>query len=492
MDTEILSRIQFALTAGFHFLFPPVSIGFAVFLALVELAYLKTGDKKFLAAAKFFAKLFAMIFAVGVVTGIILVFQFGTNWPVYSKFVGDVFGSPLAIEAVFAFFMESTFLAVVLFGWDRVGRKAHFFATVMVCIGSHLSAVWIIAANSFMQTPDGYALVAEKQNAGGSKIVEELPKGYVPTPAEVANTRAQITDFCAMALNKSTLDRLSHTVAAAWLSGGFLALGVCSFYVLRRRRESEFAVPCGKIALAFSAVAAVAMYATGHHSASKLAVNQPEKLAAFEGHYETSERAPLYIFGIVDEKNKTVRGLKVDGFFSLLAFGDLSAEVKGLNELPSDEFIMKAESIKPSASAAAEAARARPKYWAPVQFCFQSFRIMVYLGCAIGALSAFGCLLWARGRLFDPDSKFSRLFMVCAMPSFALPLIASQAGWAAAEVGRQPWIVWHLLRTSDAVSTNASAGEILFSILLFTSLFAAVSSVFCAAFARKIRIGAGQ
>lgn len=486
MEVDILSRIQFALTAGFHFLFPPISIGFAVFLVLVEFFWLRTGNEKYLKASKFFAKLFAMIFAVGVVTGLIMVFQFGTNWPVYSKFVGDVFGSPLAIEAVFAFFMESTFLAIVLFGWNKISKKAHFFATIMVCIGSHLSAVWIIAANSFMQTPDGYRLVIEQSDNNRKTEWVEVPQGTVPTSEQVSKMKAEITDFTAMALNKSTIDRLSHTISASWLSGAFLALGICSYYVLRRRKEVEFAIPCGKIALGFAMFSAVVMLFTGHQSAAKLVDTQPEKLAALEGHFSTEANAPLYVFGWVDVENKKVNGLKIPSLFNILTHGDFSTEIKGLNDLPSNDFIRKAENKNLTP---VEIAEVRPKYWAPVQFCFQTFRIMVYIGGAICLLILLGGYLWIKRDLFNVNSKLSNLFMKCAMWSVLLPLVASQVGWAVAEVGRQPWIVWHILRTSDAVSTVVSGGEVLFSIILFTILFVGVSGVFCWLFFKKIKIG---
>jgi len=484
MEVDILSRIQFALTAGFHFLFPPISIGFSVFIVAVEALWLKTGDERYKRAAMFFLKLFGLIFAVGVVTGIVMVFQFGTNWPIYSNFVGDVFGSPLAIEAVFAFFMESTFLAIALWGWDRVSRKAHFFATVMVCIGTHLSAIWIIAANSFMQTPAGFKL--EMQGFENGAIVSKiLPDGYVPSAAEIPQTKAVITDFVQMALSPSMTDRLTHTVAASWLSGAFLALGICAYYVLRRRKDVDFAKPCLKVGLVYALFGCVLMLYTGHGGAKTLATTQPEKLAAFEGHYETMAHAPLYLVGWVDEDSRTVYGFKADGWLSLLAFNSFSAEVKGLNDLPDADFI---KSMNKDASAA-QTEVLRPQYWAPVNFVFQTFRFMVYLGVSIMALVAAGLLLWARGKLFDLSSLFTRVFLICLLPSVALPIAASQLGWAAAEVGRQPWIVWHILKTKDAVTTLASPGEILFSIIMFTAIFTFITVVFSAVFLRMIKAG---
>ncbi len=478
MDVELLSRIQFATTAAFHFLFPPISIGFALFIVFVEFMWLKTGDEKYKRATKFFLKLFGMIFAVGVVTGIIMVFQFGTNWPVYSRFVGDVFGSPLAIEAVFAFFMESTFLGVALWGWDKIGKKAHFFSTLMVCVGSHLSAIWILIANSFMQTPAGFVL--EYTNPI-TKVATILPKGTVPSPEQIAHTRAVITDFWELCTNPSVIDRITHTISACWLSGAFLALGICAYFILRNR--TDFAKPCAKFALILAFIGVAAMGFTGHISAKNLAVNQPEKLAAFEGHYSTTQHAPLYLIGYVDEVSQQVKGISLGGWLSTLAFGSESAEVKGLLDLPSDDFLRK---INPNATPE-EIKKMRPQYWAPISFSFITFRVMVGLAMVMCAMVALGFYLWATGKLFDTQSKLVRVFYFCAIPSVILPILASQVGWAAAEVGRQPWIVWHILKTSDACTTSATAGEIAFSTIAFTLLFIFISAVFLYAFFRKIK-----
>ncbi len=483
MDVEILSRIQFALTAGFHFLFPPLSIGLGVFIVLVEAMWVFTNNIIYKQAAMFFTKLFGLIFAAGVMTGIVMLFEFGTNWPVYSNFVGDVFGSPLAIEAVFAFTMESVFLGIALWGWKRVGKKTHFFATIMVCIGAHLSSVWILAANSFMQTPAGYKLVTSIKD-GGNEISITMPEGFVPPPESLENTKALITDFWAMAFSDSCLDRIGHTVSASWLAGAFLAMGILSYYILKRR-NFDFAKPCLKIAIYFAMVSAVFMFFTGHHSARKIATTQPEKLSAFEGHFETQKDAGLYLWGWVDEENQTTYGLKISGWFSYLAFGNFSAEVRGLKELPDDAFLKK---IHPELSGD-ELAKVRPQYWAPVNLTFQLFRMMVYLGGAMIALCMLGFYLTTRRKIFDLDSRLSRIFLYCAIPSVALPILASQFGWAAAEVGRQPWIVWHILKTQDAVTTSVGAGQILFSIIMFLLIFSVITCLFLYVFLRKVKEG---
>ncbi|MBQ6535027.1 MAG: cytochrome ubiquinol oxidase subunit I, partial [Opitutales bacterium] len=349
-----------------------------------------------------------------------------------------------------------------------LGKRAHFFSTCMLCLGAHLSAVWIIAANSFMQTPAGFELQFTDPITGA---VQTLAQGAVPTAEQIPHTRAVISDFWKMALSASFADRFFHTVAGAWICGAFFALGVCGWLVLKGR--TNFAEPCAKIALVFGAVSSAAMMFTGHESARTLACTQPEKIAAFEGHYNTVSSAPLCLVGNVDEQKREVSGIKADGLFSFLAFGSFDSEVKGLNDLPSDEFLRR---IYPNATPA-ELERVRPKFWPPVNFSFHSFRIMAYLGGAIAAFAAWGFALWIFGILFDLRKPLSKWFWRASLLSILLPLAASQAGWALAEVGRQPWIVWHVLKTSDAVTTSASAGEILFSIILFSAIFAAVTAV---------------
>lgn len=462
MDTETLSRLQFALTAGFHFIFPPITIGFSLFILFVEIAWIKTGNRKYRGAAEFFLRLFSVLFSIGVATGIIMIFQFGTNWPRFSEYVGDVFGSPLVIEAVFAFFLESTFLGIALFGWKKLSKRMHCFSTAMVCLGSHLSAVWILVANSFMQTPSGYKI----ETAGGAE-------------------KAVITDFFSMAFNPSSLDRIAHTITASWLSGAFLAMGICAWFILKKRPEKSFAVPCMKMAVYFALAASAAALFTGHSSAVGVASNQPEKLAAFEGHYNSQNRAGLYLFGWVDESERKVRGVKVDSLLSILAFGSSDAAVAGLNDLPSTDFL---KGRHPQFEEN-QIEKLREQYWPPAGFCFQTFRFMVYFGILIFALSLFGSALAFFGKIAAVNSAATRLFLKISIPSLLLPLAASQCGWAAAEVGRQPWTVWHLMKTSDAMATSVSAGEILFSLICFAALFCIISIFGIRSFLFKIANG---
>jgi len=471
MDLEILSRIQFAVTAGFHFLFPPITIGLSVFLVLVGVFWLKTKDERYAKCLGIFLKLFSMLFAVGVATGIVMIFQFGTNWSIYSNFVGDVFGSPLAIEAVIAFFLESTFLGIAIFGWRKIGDKKHFFAILMVCFGAHLSSLWILTANSFMQTPAGFVL--EKNGV-------EMPESFVVNSEDAKITKAKITNFSEMVFSPSTINRVTHTLAASWLSGAFLALALCGYYSLHKK---DFAIPCGKIALGFATFSALLMVVTGDRSARQLAVTQPEKLAAFEGHFHTTKEAPLYLFGWVNESERKVTGLKIDGFYSLFTFGNNDANVVGLLDLPSKDFLLK---IHPDASDA-DIESLRPNYWAPVNMCFQNFRIMVFSGVLMILILLVGIIFWIKKILFRTDVKISKYYSMLLIPALLLPLLASQTGWICAEVGRQPWIVWHILKTKDAVSYSIAPSEVLISLLMFGGIFIFISVSFVFLFLKKTR-----
>ena len=435
MDIVLLSRLQFAITIGFHYLYPPLSIGLGLILVVMEGLYLKTRNPLYLQMTRFWVRVFGLIFAFGVGTGIVMEFEFGTNWARYSRFVGDIFGSPLAAEGIFAFFLESGFLAILLFGWDKVGPRMHFFATLMVALGAHFSAIWIIVANSWMQTPTAYRVV---ETATG--------------------TRAEITSFWGAVLNPSTLDRLSHTIMGAWQAGAFFVVSVAAFYLLRDRHR-EFARASLKIALGVAMVASLGQLVTGHGSAVTVAEHQPAKLAAFEGIYETGSEADLALFGWVDEDAQRVIGVSLPGMLSWLVGGSTATVVKGLNDFPVAD---------------------RP----PVQPVFQFYHLMVAIGMALIALSWGGGLLAWRGVLFR-----SRPLLWVMVGSVLLPQIANQLGWAAAEVGRQPWIVQGLMRTRDAVSDNLAPGQVLFSLILFTIIYLALFVVFFVLLDHKIRKG---
>jgi cytochrome d ubiquinol oxidase subunit I len=435
MDVLALSRLQFALTIAFHYLFPPLSIGLGILLVTVEGLWLATKKPLYHQMARFWTKVFALTFAIGVATGIVMEFEFGTNWAAYSRYVGDVFGSALAAEGIFAFFLESGFLAVLLFGWDKVGPRLHFFATCMVALGAHFSAIWIVVANSWMQTPAGFHIVGQGLAA-----------------------RAEVTDFWAMVFNPSSLDRLSHTLVGAWQAGAWLMVSVGAWYLLHRRHR-DFALASVKIGLVLAAIAAILSLASGHASAQGVARNQPAKLAAFEGLWQTAPQAPLHLFGWVDEARGRTRGPEVSGLLSWLAYGESGRPVTGLEAIPRAD---------------------RP----PVNATFQLFHLMVGVGCALIGLAAWATLALWRGRL-----EQSRLLLWLLTFAVLGPQLANQAGWWAAEVGRQPWIVYGLLRTFQGLSPVVTAGQVAASIAMFSLVYLLLFAVFVFLLNEKIRHG---
>jgi cytochrome d ubiquinol oxidase subunit I len=437
LDPVLLSRLQFALTVSFHYLFPPLTIGLGVLMVIMEAMYLRTRDRHYEVMARFWTSIFAMIFVMGVASGIVMEFQFGTNWATYSRFVGDVFGPALAAEGIFAFFLESVFLGILVFGWDRVGPRTHFFSTLMVCVGSILSAFWIIVANSWQQTPAGFHLVG----AG---------------PLQ----RAEVADFWAAVFNPSTIHRLSHTLLGAFVAGGFLVVSVCAWYLLKGRNV-EFARRGMRIALPFVAIASLGTLVSGHPNAQMVATHQPPKLAAFEGVFQTGPGGtPMYLFGLPDVDQMRVRyGLAIPGLLSLLAYGDPDTPVQGLDTIPRDE-------------------------WPPVRLSFQAYHGMVALGMFFIVLSAYAFVVLRRGTL-ENKRWLLRLLVLTVI----LPVVANELGWIAAEVGRQPWVVWGLLRTSQAVSRSVSAEQVLVSILAFGGVYLALLLLWLYLLGRKIGAG---
>jgi cytochrome d ubiquinol oxidase subunit I len=435
MDALSLARAQFGFTVAFHYIFPPLSIGLGLLLVIMEGAYFFTREIIYLEMAKFWTRIFGLIFAMGVSTGIVMEFEFGTNWAAYSRFVGDVFGSALAAEGIFAFFLESGFLALLLFGWDRLNAGVHFFATGMVCLGAHFSAVWIVVANSWQQTPAGYHLVG--QPGGGM--------------------RAEVTSFWEAVLNPSTLSRIWHVYMGAWQAGAFAVLSVAAYYLLMKK-NLEFAKSCLKIALVVAALASVLQLFSGHESAKVVSATQPAKLAAYEGHYETAP-AGLYLFGWVDEKAGQTHGLAFPGLLSYLVTGKTDAPVTGLNAFTPDK---------------------RP----PINFVFQTYHAMVAIGIALILLSWWGLWLWWRGHLFE-----NRGFLMVLVGSVLLPQAANQLGWFSAEVGRQPYIVYNLMKSSDAISKTVVPGEIIFSIFIFSFIYLLLFILFIYLLNDKIQHG---
>jgi cytochrome d ubiquinol oxidase subunit I len=448
MSVELLSRLQFAGTVMFHYLFPPLAIGLGFVMVLLEALWLRTGDRMWNRAARFWTRIFALNFALGVASGIVMEFQFGTNWAAYSRFVGDVFGSALAAEGIFAFFLESGFLAVLVFGWDRVGPRTHFVSALLVWLGSIFSAVWIIVANSWQQTPAGYHIVERQVN--GQSV-----------------WRAEITDFWAVVFNPSSVDRFTHTVVGAMILGSFFVLSVSAYYLLRRRHEL-FARRCFAIGLAIAAVFSVLALVTGHDQADKVAETQPAKLAAFEGHFTTGP-GDLYLFGWPDADEQRVRaGLALPGMLSFLVHFDASEPVTGLDAFAEED---------------------RPPVWLP----FQAYHLMVGLGMLLLILTLATLPLLRRGRVFGV-----RWLLWLYVFAVAAPMVANQAGWVAAEVGRQPWAVYPSvqdgqpmrgLRTSDSLSESVQAGQVAWSIAMFGAIYLLLFAVWIYVLNSKIQHG---
>jgi cytochrome bd ubiquinol oxidase subunit I len=418
MDVVMLSRLQFAVAVFFHFIFVPLTLGLSILLAYMETRYVMTGDEMWKKQTKFWGKLFIINFTLGVVTGITLEFQFGTNWSRYSEYVGDIFGSLLAIEATVAFFLESTFLAVWHFGWNRVGKKTHLFAIWMVAIAGNISALWIIIANGWMQNPVGYVL---------------------------RNGRAELDNFLTVVQNPYAWGIYAHTVSSAWMLGGFFVLGVSAWHLLRNA-DNVFFRRSFRMAAPFTLVMVAVVALAGHHQGSTVAQLQPAKLAAMEAQWETEKNAPFHMLLIPDAANETnsVQALSVPGLMSWIAYGDVNAEVKGLKDFPKED---------------------RP----PVAPTFWSFRIMLALGGLFALLALVSFVV--RNASVKPSCLLKAL--VWCIP---LPYVAIMLGWAVAEIGRQPWIVYNLMRTTDAVSPVPES-NVLISLVAFIVVYSALGAL---------------
>lgn len=413
MDTLMLSRLQFAAATFFHFIFVPLTLGLSIIVALMETKYVRTGDEMYKKMAKFWGKLFLINFAIGIVTGITLEFQFGTNWSRYSAYVGDIFGPLLAIEASVAFFLESTMIGVWVFGWDKLSKRMHAAAICMVAFAANLSALWIIIANGFMQNPLGYVM---------------------------RNGRAELDDFWALITNPFAWSQYIHTLSAAFLLSGFFVMAVSSWHLLRKN-EVKFFTSSFKYGAAFALIFSIIVAAQGHIHGNEVAAIQPAKLAAMESHWHTQKNAPMYLLTIPDPANErnSVEAFGIPGLLSMLAFNNPNAEVKGLLDFKPED---------------------RP----PVTITFWSFRIMVILGTLFPILAFFG---WWKSNKLTEYPAYLRA-MIWALP---LPYIAIQAGWAVAEVGRQPWIVHGLMRTKDAVSP-VDPSQVAISLAAFIVVYA--------------------
>jgi cytochrome d ubiquinol oxidase subunit I len=428
VDVVALSRIQFALTISFHFIFPSITIGLAGLIAMTETLRWRTKREVYDRMSVFLTKLFAVTFVIGVVSGIVMEFQFGTNWSTFSGYVGDIFGVPLAAEGVFAFFLESAFIGIVLFGRDRVSSTVRWIAGLLVAFGTLMSAFWILVANSFMQTPAGYACS--------------------PDPAcGPTTTKLVLTDFWASVFNPSTLPRFFHTVAACYVAGAFFLIGISAWYVLRNR-NLDVARLSLRMAIVIAFVGSGLMFVSGDLETREVAAYQPLKFAAMEGVCKTESGVELALFGLPPSQDCTsgAQTLAVPDGLSLMMNLNPNSQIKGLDQ-QSDQSL-----------------------WPPVAMTFMSFHLMVGLGALMMLLMTFGAFfLWRRS--LEKHKWWLRL----AVLSIPLPLLAIEIGWMVAEVGRQPWIVQGLMKTSAGVSPGVSSTDVAISLvgilLLYTLLF---------------------
>ena len=418
MDVVMLSRLQFAAATMFHFLFVPLTLGLSFLVAYMETKYVTTGEEMYLSMTKFWGKLFLINFAIGIVTGITLEFQFGTNWSRYSAFMGDIFGSLLAIEATVAFFLESTLIGVWVFGWKKLSKKAHAIVMWLIALAGTTSAIWILTANGWMQHPVGYT---------------------------IRNDRAEVVDFAAVLLNKFAILEFFHTVAGAYVLSGFFVMGISAYHLLKKQ-HIEFFTKSFKIGLVFGLAASIFVAVEGDMHGIHVTEVQPAKLAAMEAHWETTNRAPIHLFAIPDEKNEKnlIEIGSIPGLLSFLGYHDINATVKGLKDFPADE---------------------RP----PVLITFIAFRTMVALGTYFILITLTGVYL--RNRLIE-----NPLYLKVMLYSIPLPYLAIQCGWVLAEVGRQPWIVYGIMKTSDAVSPIATS-QVAFSLIGFLVVYGLLGSV---------------
>jgi len=423
-DAEMLARVQFALTAMFHYLYPPLTIGLAWLMVIMEARHLKTGQAVYESMAKFWTRIFAATFAMGVTTGIVMEFEFGTNWAAYSRFVGDVFGSPLAAEALLSFFLESTFLGVLVFGWERISKKLHAAVMWIVAIGGNLSAFWILAANGFMQHPVGY---------------------------EIVNGRAQMTDFGALLGNPRALYLFLHTFFAGLVTAAFFVLGF-SIYHLVRNHEVEAFKKSFYLSALIGLISAVAVGLAGHAQGVYLRVVQPMAAAASEAHYETADPADFHLIaGIDQEGRRTTWSITIPKALSFLYFFRFSGEVEGLNNI----------------QAQYEALYGPGNYIPNIPLAFWSFRAMVGVGTLMVLLTA-GALIIAWKKYPDKWIKRSGWLVWIIF----LPYIANTTGWILTETGRQPWMVHGLMQTKDAVSPNLTPATVLISLVGFVAIYA--------------------
>ncbi|MFH0975193.1 MAG: cytochrome ubiquinol oxidase subunit I [Spirochaetota bacterium] len=435
MDAVFLSRLQFGISVGFHFIFPSLTLGLTFITTIFETLYYRSGNENYKAVSSFLVKIIGLVFTLGVATGIVLEFSFGTNWAEYSRMVGDIFGAPLAAEAIFSFFLESVFLGVLLFGRKKVSKKAYLVSAYCVTFGAHLSAFWILAANSWMQTPAGFAII---------------------------DGRAVLQNFLEATLNHSTLIRLVHVVLSAWVAGSIFAAGVSAFYLIRGK-FSEQAKLLLKTSLIIFIFSSLAILVSGHTHSIQVAKTQPAKMASFEALWKTQSGAPMSLIGLpCGKEEKTYMEISVPKLLSLMIDFDPDSEVKGLDAFPKDEL-------------------------PPLLPTYFSYHIMVGLGMLFIAMAFLYGFLVFKNKLYD-----KKIFLWPLVFAIPLPHFAIQLGWIAAEVGRQPWAVYGVLKTSDAASAVVPAGQILFTVIMFSIIYLLLFCLFIYILVRLINKGFGS
>lgn len=444
MEPLLLARLQFAITTVYHFLFVPLTLGLSIMVALMETIYVRTGNEVYKEMTKFWGKLFLINFAMGVVTGIVQEFQFGMNWSEYSRFVGDIFGAPLAVEALLAFFLESTFLGLWIFGWDRLSKRMHAATIWLVAIGANVSAFWILLANSFMQQPVGYVL---------------------------QNGRAEMNDFAALLFNPTLWEMVPHTFWSGLTTAAFFVMGISAYHLARKNRPYVFRRSF-QIAAVFGVGASLLVALTGHSTMQHLVEVQPMKVAAAEALWDTEDPAGLSLFTVGNEaERRDVFAIRVPGLLSILSFNQLYGEVQGINQLQSEY----------------EATHGPGDYVPPVAISYWSFRIMVGAGTLMIFLSLYGLLLVMGEQLMQPPRllKYFPLFI-------ALPYMANTAGWILTEVGRAPWVVYGLMLLDKGVSPTVGVGALLASLIGFTLVYGVLAAANVYLLAKYARAGTAE
>jgi len=423
-----LSRWQFALTSVYHFFFVPLTIGLSLLVAIMQTIYFRTGNSIYKKMTKYWGKLFLINFAMGVVTGIVMEFQFGMNWSEYSRFVGDIFGAPLAIEALVAFFLESTFIGVWVFGWDKLPKKIHLLSIWLVAIGSTLSAFWILVANSFMQAPMGFVL---------------------------ENGRMIMNDFGALLSNPNVWVQFPHTVLGGYTTGALFILGI-SAYHLFKKYQFEFFQKSFQLAAVFGVISVFLVILIGHSQGQHMVKTQPMKMAAAEALWETENPASFSIFSIVDQKNQQdVFSIRLPGVLSLLSYNRFEGEVKGIKDIQAEY----------------EQKYGPGNYIPPITINYWSFRVMVGSGFLMFFITGFALFLTMKNKFLN--CKLLKFFPL----AIALPYLANTSGWLLTEIGRQPWVVYGYLLTSDAISPNLTIGMLWMSIIGFSLIYGALMVV---------------